>query len=228
MLETFKTNITPAQAMRLFTVPKGGKMAWPEHYMHLVVVSEASGGDADYLVLNNIVQFASARCFGGSGKQFEGRLSTEEEQTEELAHFAWSWELEPARHGNLGKEVVTAVGEGRKRERQRCYTCDQEEHLREACPNCGRGRNGGPDLVRAVDERSAEAGGTWILDSGSSKHLVSNEAWLKDVETCDDVCLQPNGEPLNVTKKSTLSQRVTACGEARTLSLMDVYYVVTI
>lgn len=60
MLETFKTNITPAQAMQLFTAPKDSRRTWPEHYMYLVAVSEAAGGGADYLVLNNIVQYASA------------------------------------------------------------------------------------------------------------------------------------------------------------------------
>ncbi|EEY54799.1 uncharacterized protein PITG_08349 [Phytophthora infestans T30-4] len=47
MLETFKTNITPAQAMKLLTAPKEGNRSWPEHYMYLVAVSEACGGGAD-------------------------------------------------------------------------------------------------------------------------------------------------------------------------------------
>ncbi|KAE9047516.1 hypothetical protein PR002_g990 [Phytophthora rubi] len=55
MLETFKTNITPAQAMQLFTAPKDAKRTWSEHYKYLVAVSEATGGGAGYLVLNNIV-----------------------------------------------------------------------------------------------------------------------------------------------------------------------------
>eukprot|EP00644_Phytophthora_capsici_P002198 jgi/Phyca11/114911/e_gw1.27.449.1 len=47
MLETFKTNITPAQAVKLFTAPKDPKRTWAEHYMYLVAVSEASGGSAE-------------------------------------------------------------------------------------------------------------------------------------------------------------------------------------
>ncbi|KAG6612645.1 Integrase catalytic core protein [Phytophthora cinnamomi] len=58
MIEAFNTNITPAQAMKLFTAAKDGNRSWPEHYMYLVAISEACGGGADYLVLNNIVQYA--------------------------------------------------------------------------------------------------------------------------------------------------------------------------
>ncbi|KAG3091659.1 hypothetical protein PI125_g17376 [Phytophthora idaei] len=60
ILEVFKPNITPARPMNLFTVPKEGRRTWPEHYMYLVVISEACGGGADYFVLNNIVQYAYA------------------------------------------------------------------------------------------------------------------------------------------------------------------------
>ncbi|KAG3115504.1 hypothetical protein PI124_g5416 [Phytophthora idaei] len=60
MLEAFKANLTPAQAMKLFTAPKDAKRTRPEHYMYLVAISEAFGGGADYLVLNSVVQYASA------------------------------------------------------------------------------------------------------------------------------------------------------------------------
>ncbi|ETO84786.1 hypothetical protein F444_01317, partial [Phytophthora nicotianae P1976] len=220
MLKAFKTNITPAQAMKLFTAPKESKRTWPEHYMYLVAVSEASGGGCDYLVLNNIVQYASTDLRTVLMAKVDSSRTDHLQQAEELAHFAQSWELEPAKHRNLGKEVVAAVGE----ETRRCHECNKVGHLRAACPKRGRGRNGGPNLVLAVDERLVQASGTWILDSGSSRHLVSDESWLQDVETCNDVCLQPNGEPLRVTKKGTVSLRVTACGAERTVKLTDVYY----
>nr|CCA25607.1 conserved hypothetical protein [Albugo laibachii Nc14] len=59
MLQAFKTNITPAQAMDLFTRPKYSKISWIEHLMYLNAVAGASSGDSDYLVLKNIVQYAS-------------------------------------------------------------------------------------------------------------------------------------------------------------------------
>lgn len=45
--------------MELFTAPKDAWRTWSEHLMNLVAVSEPCGGNADYLVLNNIVQYAS-------------------------------------------------------------------------------------------------------------------------------------------------------------------------
>ncbi|OWY99237.1 hypothetical protein PHMEG_00029793 [Phytophthora megakarya] len=57
--ETYRTKITPAQPTKLFTAAKDPKRPLPEHYMYLVAISEACGGGADYLVLNNIVQFTS-------------------------------------------------------------------------------------------------------------------------------------------------------------------------
>ena len=57
MLDTFKTSITAAQAMKLFTAKKDMKRSWPEHYLYLVAVSDASGG-AKQQVLDNIVRYA--------------------------------------------------------------------------------------------------------------------------------------------------------------------------
>ena len=44
MLDTFKTTITAAQAMKLFVAKKEIKRSWPEHYLYLVAVSDAAGG----------------------------------------------------------------------------------------------------------------------------------------------------------------------------------------
>ncbi|KAG2858894.1 hypothetical protein PC129_g7246 [Phytophthora cactorum] len=201
ILEAFKTNLTPAQAMKLFTAPKDAKRTWPEHYMYLVAISEACGGGADYLVLNNVVQYASA-------------------------DLRTSWELEPARHRELGQEVVAAVGEGQKKETRRCHVCNKVGHLRADCPERGHGR-GEPDLTLAVGE-AINGEDVWILDSGSSGHLVREESWLDEVELCNDECLQPNGEALKVTKKGTLTLLVTACGKTKSVKLTDVYYAASV
>ena len=59
MLEAFKTHITPAKSMRLFTRPKDPTRSWTEHFLYLVAVAEGSERAVDYLVLNNIVRYAS-------------------------------------------------------------------------------------------------------------------------------------------------------------------------
>ncbi|KAG3022321.1 hypothetical protein PC123_g8563 [Phytophthora cactorum] len=128
-LELFKTNITPAQVMKMFMAPKDSKRAWPEYYMYLMAILEACGGDADYLVLSNIVvQYASANLGTVLMAKVDITRGNYLQQTEELAHFVQSWELEPARYGNLGKEVVGAVAD----------------------------RAGGADLTLAMNATSAE------------------------------------------------------------------------
>lgn len=44
MLQTFKTNITPDQAIKLFAAAKDGKGSWPERFIYLAAVPEATCG----------------------------------------------------------------------------------------------------------------------------------------------------------------------------------------
>lgn len=87
-------------------------------------------------------------------------------------------------------------------------------------------RKGGPtaDLTLAVNEASEDSDRFCILDSGSSRHLVNDAPWLDQVEDCGGECLQPNGEPLSITKKGTLTLHVTTCGSAQTVKLTDAHY----
>lgn len=41
----------------------------------------------------------------------------------------------------------------------------------------------------------------WILDNGSSRHVVTREGQLYDVEECDDECMLPNGESMGLHLK---------------------------
>lgn len=117
MLETFKTNITPAQAVKPFTAPKDPRRTWRKQYMYLMAVSEASGGSAEYLVLNNIVQYASADLRMVLMAKVDDARADYLVHAEELAHFAQAWEPKSGKWKNLGREVVSAVGEKRKETR---------------------------------------------------------------------------------------------------------------
>lgn len=222
MLEVYKTNITPAQAMKLFTAPKEGKRSWTEHYMYLVAVSEACGGGADYLVLNNIVQYASVELRTVLTAKVDETRTDYLQQAEELAHFAQSWEVAAAaKNRKLGKEVVGAVN-GRK-ETRKCFECGKRGHLRANCPDLTADGERA-DITLAVAEESDASDEWWILDSGSSRHLVNNGSWLENVEEYHDECTQPDGTPLTITKKGTLTLCVKACGSPQTVKLTDVYF----
>ena len=64
----------------------------------------------------------------------------------------------------------------------------------------------------------------WILDSGSSRHLVGSKDWLDDSEDASGTCVQPDGKPLNITKKGSVTLILTAMGQRRVVTITDVYY----
>ncbi|OWZ17990.1 hypothetical protein PHMEG_0007990, partial [Phytophthora megakarya] len=218
MLETFKTTITPTQAMKLFTATKDPKRSWPEHYMYLVAISEACGNSADYLVLDNIVQYASADLRTVLTAKVDGSRTDYLLHAEDLAQFAQSWEIETGKGKNFGCDVVSSVRE-RRQETRRCHKCGEVGHLRAACP----ARNN-PDIVLAVNETLDASDDIWILDNGSSRHLVNDASYLDDVEECDDQCVQPNGEPLAISMKGSVTLRVAACGVEQVVRLSNVYF----
>ncbi|KAG6616520.1 Integrase catalytic core protein [Phytophthora cinnamomi] len=145
-LETYKTNITPAQAIKMFTAPKDPKRTWPEHYMYL---------------------YASADLRTVLTAKVDGTRTDYVQQSEELAHFAQSWELE-TKNKNIGKEMVG--------------------HLRAARPGTQGG--GVADSTLTVNEVNMAAEKVWILDSGSSHHLVNDASWLEDVEPYVDANIE--------------------------------------
>ena len=108
-----------------------------------------------------------------------------------------------ARSGiTFGKEVVAHVDESAsRREKRTCRGCGKIGHLKKDCRSKknddrkrgkgpknggsitlavgeGRGRNGsrvtGQSLAMAIGDDSDEEDDDWILDSGSSRHLVND------------------------------------------------------
>ncbi|OWZ01373.1 hypothetical protein PHMEG_00027251 [Phytophthora megakarya] len=190
MLETFNVRITLGQSMNLFIAPKYGKRTWTEHYLYLVylvVVREACGG-ADNLVLDNLVLY---------------RKEAEEQ-------FAQSAERDMNNTRHMDKDMTAAVSEAKPKPRK-CYVCGSEKHLTKACPNrnnvSGK-RSAGYSLdvfdTALVAPASRDTRGYWILDSGSSGHLVDDERLLKDPRECANVCLGAGGEEPLVEKQGNV------------------------
>lgn len=86
MLDTFKTTITAAQAMKLFATKKDGKRSWPEHSLYLVAFSDAAGG-AEQQVLNIIVRYASPDLSTILMAKYETHRVDYLVHAEELAHL---------------------------------------------------------------------------------------------------------------------------------------------
>ncbi|POM79150.1 Hypothetical protein PHPALM_3243 [Phytophthora palmivora] len=95
MLETYQTSITPVQGMKLFRAPNDPKRKRPEHYMYLLAITEACMGGGDHLGLNNIVKYPFADLCTVVMAKVDGHWTDYLQQSEELAHFALSWEPRP-------------------------------------------------------------------------------------------------------------------------------------
>ena len=109
-------------------------------------------------------------------------------QAEELAHFAQSTEIE-LRGRHIGKYVVINVRNVRekarnvRRESRKCYICGKPGNIKSAFPGdkVTRKSSDDVDFVLAVDDSSA-GDGCWILNSGSSRHLVNDANMLESPE----------------------------------------------
>ncbi|OWZ00878.1 hypothetical protein PHMEG_00027838 [Phytophthora megakarya] len=161
--------------------------------------AEAAEGDHEYMVLNKIVEYASPGMKTILKAKVDSSRLDYTQHAEELAHFAQAWESDQTKGKNLGRDMVGAVNEQRL-ERRKCYGCGKVGHLKASCPV----KKKAPDFTLSVSETPDATDKIWILNSGSSRHLVNNATSLEDAVTCDDRCTQPNGEPLNVTLKGAI------------------------
>ena len=152
MLDTFKTTITAAQAMKLFTAKKESNGSWPEHYLYLVSVSDAAGG-AEKQVLDNIVRYASSELSTILMEKYQTHRIDYPVHAEKLAHFAQAIEMEARSGRSFGKEVVAHVDESVSRKETRtCHGCGKVGHLKKDCrrkKNDDKKRGIGPKMAAA-------------------------------------------------------------------------------
>ena len=66
--------------------------------------------------------------------------------------------------------------------------------------------------------------GYWVLDSGSSRHLVNDPDLLENVEDYDSECVTANGDALRITKKGSVVLMATALGKPTLVRLQNVQY----
>ncbi|DBA03963.1 TPA: hypothetical protein N0F65_010616 [Lagenidium giganteum] len=83
MMKAFKTTLSTAQAIKLFTARKDAKRSWQEHLLYLVAVGEAAG-TSDELILENIVQYASPELKPVLLAKYDARRPDHLQQAEEL------------------------------------------------------------------------------------------------------------------------------------------------
>ena len=92
----------------------------------MVAVSEARGG-ADSLVLDNIVHYASPDLQNVMRANYDPNRQDYLSHAEELAHFAQTIELGS---GSIGREVVAAGIEPKRKDSRKCFACGKVGHVR--------------------------------------------------------------------------------------------------
>ena len=110
------------------------------------------------------------------------------------------------------------------KEHRRCFQCGKLGHIVAKCPSKDPHENIDSDFTLAIPEMQDGFENIWILDSGSSRHLVGNEDWLIDCEDAVGRYVQPGGKPLNITKRGSVTLLMKALGKQRIVTITDVYY----
>ena len=145
------------------------------------------------------------------------------QQAEELAHFAQLWES-VAVNKRIGKEVFSAIRDRRFTGTSQCYIYGEVRKIKEFCPQASRQGSDDTDLTLAISDGSEGIDRLWVLDSGCSLFFAGDEIWLDDLEDTDDMCEQPDGQPLRISKKGSGTLTVTALGKQLIVELTNVYY----
>ena len=103
------------------------------------------------------------------------------------------------------------------------FKCGEVGHIRLRCPLTKK-KNSGANFVFAVDNIAIILTGQWIIDSGSSRHLVNESSLLTDPIACSSECLSTatDGRALRITLKCTVNIKVVALGIVNTMRLHNV------
>ena len=109
-----------------------------------------------------------------------------------------------------------------------CYKCGKPGHLKIACPEGSAEIRATDyaDFVLAIDGSSVKED-YWILDSGSSRHLVNDASILEDREKHFIECVAADGGHLRITMRGGVTITTTVMGKRTKVRLTDVYFAET-
>ncbi|KAG3075450.1 hypothetical protein PC121_g8033 [Phytophthora cactorum] len=183
--------------MKMFTGSKSAKRSWTVHYLYRVAVSEACG-KAENLVLDNIVHYADPAMRVRPRFELRGK--------------------------QLGRDEINDAHEGRT-DTRKCFKCGKPGHLKAVCTSKKTDwrDTGDADFVLTVDDSETKAW-VWILDSGSSRHLVNDLALLEDLVDYEIQCVAADGGTLRVSKRGSVMLVTTAMGNPTRVRLLNVQY----
>nr|CCA27809.1 conserved hypothetical protein [Albugo laibachii Nc14] len=214
------------------------ELSWPEDIktdvlgQQLPAVSDACE-EPDRLLLQNSVCYADSSTRMMMLSRLDIHRMDVLRQAEELCQFAQSTEIE-ARTKHFVRDVGNAVDprktfkskvEIEHQSMKKCYRCGKVGQLKATCPYRKK-QIQQHDFILAIGSRGATSKSHWILDSGSSRHLVNDLNLLEDPVEFNNECLTAafDGEQLPITKQGSVVITVKALGFRKTVRLLDVQY----
>ncbi|KAE9342364.1 hypothetical protein PR003_g9514 [Phytophthora rubi] len=243
MLVPYMTTITASKGLKLMTSEKSKSRTWAEHYQYLTYVAERSGC-SDLHVLQSLCKSAPPYLQSAMLTRLNSQRVDYLQQATELVAFAIEFEA------NMFKQEI-GRGQGSRGNRGRggrfhgggrgdqggrgsvarvdgtetrsCYNCGEVGHLAIDCPGKeNSAAKTSPRVTLAVGTGTNADSCTWILDSGSSVHLVKNEKLLRNAVDCDEQYRAANGDLIHVVKKGTVVLRTIVDSNEVIVELSDV------
>ncbi|OWY94317.1 LOW QUALITY PROTEIN: hypothetical protein PHMEG_00035987, partial [Phytophthora megakarya] len=226
MLVTFMTTISAAKGLQLMTAEKQKTRTGTDHYQYITYVAERSGC-SDLHVLQSLCKSAPSYLQSAMLTRLNSQRVDYLQQVTELVSFAIEYEETMNKQDNVrgqggggnrgrggrfggggrggqGGRAVESVARVASTETRKCYNCGEVGHLGLCCPDKEGDGAKETRVSLAVRTCAAEDDTTWILDSGSSVHLVKNEKLLRNAVNCDEHYIAASGNYFRVNKKGTV------------------------
>uniref|UniRef100_A0AAV1TE31 Polyprotein n=1 Tax=Peronospora matthiolae TaxID=2874970 RepID=A0AAV1TE31_9STRA len=248
MLLLYMTPIPSTKGIELMISEKDQNKTWPEHYQYLVYVAERSG-NSEQSVLECLCKSAPSHIQTAMLTRMNAQRPDYLVQAAELVAFAIDFEISMKKTNSGGGRdravrssralVVRYPGGGRSdqggRERRyvarvesadsrKCYGCGEAGHIKANCPKKGDANSVSSRVALAIGTGTTADSDSWILDSGSSVHLVKDAMMLKNVKDCDHSCRAANNTMVRVTKVGTAELKTVVNGKEVIVDLTEVYY----
>jgi hypothetical protein len=183
----YSKKITVDRGMELLRKPKPASRSWKDHLVYLGAVNIAMGGGQEAAVLQALVKHAKPSMANTLGIIYNKYRTDYEVMGLEIVDRAE--DEDPTSEAKVAR--VNSVSQ------RRCYNCNKPGHMARDCRskikdsdvNTIRDKDRSVESVFNVRQsRKKMATGqkgkeiTWILDTGSSLHFVSDEGLLKELE----------------------------------------------